>query len=44
MTKQQQEVANIIKDYCEGYTHLEFNIDDLEEMTKRIMEYVTNDT
>ena len=44
MTKQQQEVAHIIEDYCEGKTHLEFHVDDLEEMTNRILEYVTHDT
>ena len=36
-------IEDIILNYCEGNTHLEFHIDDLEEMVGRIKESVESE-
>ena len=36
-------IEDIILSYCEGNTHLEFHIDDLEEMVGRIKESVESE-
>ena len=32
-----ENIKNIILDYCEGLSHLEFNADKLDEMVERIV-------
>jgi hypothetical protein len=32
-----KEIKNIIKSYCEGVNHLEFNLSDLDQMVEEII-------
>ncbi len=40
----EEQIKNIILEYCEGITHLEFNVEYLDEIVKRIIEVKKLDT
>ena len=37
-----EQVKDIISSYCEGKYHLEFCVDDLDEMVQKIIDLVTD--
>ena len=38
----QKLISDQIRDYCEGHSHLEFDTDDLPEMTRKIIDIVND--